>query len=200
MDILPLILFILFAVVKGSSKKKHDTDRIAQKKRTFEEANQFVSRNMAVPGQGDSAAKSGEYGEYAGFESGPSMEGTAPKAPSPPEKRRPAAAVRPVAAPAGPSEGEELGGGWGSLQGFTSIEAEVGSGRLHTAATANKLNLAGRFDSALEPAFDDQADDSFAQDKPLRAGKRPSLAFARDPVVNGIIWSEILERPQKRRR
>ncbi len=197
MDILPLILLILFAVIKGSSKKQKDAARRAKERNSFEEANQFVSRNMAVPKQENFAAESGEYGEYGKFEAGPPMEGTAPQAPAPFEKRRPAAAARPAAAPAEAPKEKNLG--WGSLQGFTSNEGECAPDHLHGGTAGSTLDLAGRYDSAFEPAFDQDSDGFLTGDKPSRAGKRPSLVFAQNPAVNGIIWSEVLKRPQKRR-
>jgi hypothetical protein len=199
LNILPLILLILFALIKASARKQQHASRAAQKQRAFEEANQSVSRNFAAPeGEHPAADPYGEYeyGEYAayaaGFEPAPSV-----KEPTPVKKRRPSAAVRPPAAAEAP-KGE--GTGEGSLQGLTSIEAEVRQKLAQEGSLANPPELKARIGNAYESSFAPSSDDAYAKEQPSRTMNRPSLVFAQNPVVNGIIWNEVLKRPNRRRR
>ena len=205
MNPLPLILFILFVVIKLSSKKQKSA-AAAQKRRPEGEnaARADDAQNMAAPeseGREAYAPYAAYYGEGSWGEGviGPEAAGTegsisAEGAGGARSQRRRPIPARDAAAEDVP---EEEGVGGGTIRGYTLIEEEYRKKAVAGAAPAELSRLTHRLGEAYESSF---AATAGGAQPAKKAAPRSSLVFSEDPVVNGIIWSEILKRPSARRR
>lgn len=206
MSPLPFILFIVLVVIKASSKKQKAGEK---KKRimdevleAIDEANVKLSNtapkrkaasNAAAAAMPGSDGAYGEYGEYSGYAAGFEQPGGMEK-PQPSARRRRAVPARPVETSRNAPKGEGYGGG--SIQGFVSSEGECSHGD-----DAHSSRLTHRIESAYESSFAPvSGDDAYASGRSAKPVSKPSLVFAENPVVNGIIWNEVLKRPNARRR
>lgn len=221
MDLMTLLL-VVFAVLSivGNAKKK-------QEKEAKERARMrnVMAGNQPPPGNSPAKAKTGAAAQasYADNEGEDLPEERAFRGPEAVQTQTPVSPKRPTTygrpAPAA-NVVETKGEGYsdsGSMKGYASTEGTSPSGSMkgfvstegmcppthrHESPPTHRMNLEGQSNLPPTPSVSESKQEGNTQ--PVGKNAAPvsaaPLAFSGNPVINGLVWGEILKRPCDRRR